>query len=72
MSIMLIQELLRDVVAEVVACRAAKGDKGTTKGPPAHLMTFLVQACSILPEYVLVFAKARTLTPLFTQVESIK
>lgn len=33
---------------------------GTNKGkgaPPAHLISFLVQACATLPDFVLVFAK---------------
>lgn len=50
-------------MAEVVTSGTAKptGRAASTKtkkgGPPAHLVSFLVQACSTLPGYVLVFAK---------------
>lgn len=47
-------------MAEVVKPGTAKPGKTATKaknGPPAHLVSFLAQACSTLPDYVLVFAK---------------
>lgn len=47
-------------MAEVVTYGTTKTGKAaakTKKGPPAHLMSFLAQACSTLPDYVLVFAK---------------
>lgn len=51
------QELLHHVVAEVVKSGAPKPGKRGNKGPRAHLIPFLVQMCSTLPDYVLVFAK---------------
>ncbi|CAM9335263.1 unnamed protein product, partial [Ectocarpus sp. 8 AP-2014] len=50
-------DLLHHVVAEVVTSGVTKGGRRGAKGPPAHLMSFLVNAFSTLPEYALVFAK---------------
>eukprot|EP00752_Nemacystus_decipiens_P014731 g13119.t2 len=54
--------LLHKVVAEVVTSgtttKAGKAATKTKQAPPAaHLVSFLVQACSTLPDYVLVFAE---------------
>lgn len=45
-----------------------RGKRGT-KGPPAHLISFLVQACSTLPDYILVFAKVCVLSKLVGRSE---
>ncbi|CAN0042510.1 unnamed protein product [Ectocarpus sp. 6 AP-2014] len=50
-------DLLHHVVAEVVTSGVTKGGRRGAKGPPAHLISFLVNAFSTLPEYALVFAK---------------
>lgn len=47
-------------MAEVVTSgttKPAKTAAKTKKAASAHLLSFLVQACSTLPDYVLVFAK---------------
>lgn len=45
------------MVAEVIKSGVTKSGKRGSVGPRAHLVSFLAQACSILPDYVLVFAK---------------
>lgn len=59
MLLLNLQELIHVIVGEVVASGTIKrGNKGAAKGAPlAHLMNFLIRACTVLPDNILLFSK---------------